>query len=68
MGSCVKAARIVYYEDLGCEAIRELKVEICRSPSSLILRERPLEERPRSVSQKSGGLNMDVMENPRAAL
>lgn len=27
MGSCVKAARIVCYEDLGCEAIRELKVE-----------------------------------------
>ena len=26
-GSCVKAARIVCYEDLGCEAIRELKVE-----------------------------------------
>ena len=26
MGSCVKAARIVCYEDLGCEAIRELKV------------------------------------------
>ena len=27
MGSCVKSARIVCYEDLGCEAIRELKVE-----------------------------------------
>mgnify|MGYP002591297715 FL=1 len=27
MGSCVKAAHIVCYEDLGCEAIRELKVE-----------------------------------------
>ena len=27
MGSCVKAARIVCYEDLGCEAIRELKIE-----------------------------------------
>lgn len=27
MGSCVKAACIVCYEDLGCEAIRELKVE-----------------------------------------
>ena len=27
MGSCVKAARILCYEDLGCEAIRELKVE-----------------------------------------
>lgn len=27
MGSCVKAARIVCYEDLGCEAIRELKVD-----------------------------------------
>ena len=27
MGSCVKAARIVCYEDLGCEAIRELRVE-----------------------------------------
>lgn len=27
MGSCVKAARIVCYEDLDCEAIRELKVE-----------------------------------------
>ena len=27
MGSCVKAARIVCYVDLGCEAIRELKVE-----------------------------------------
>lgn len=27
MGSCVKAARIVCYEELGCEAIRELKVE-----------------------------------------
>ena len=27
MGSCVKVARIVCYEDLGCEAIRELKVE-----------------------------------------
>ena len=27
MGSCVKAVRIVCYEDLGCEAIRELKVE-----------------------------------------
>ena len=27
MGSCVKAARIVCYEDLGCEAIRKLKVE-----------------------------------------
>lgn len=27
MGSCVKAARVVCYEDLGCEAIRELKVE-----------------------------------------
>ena len=27
MVSCVKAARIVCYEDLGCEAIRELKVE-----------------------------------------
>ena len=27
MGSCVKAARIVCYDDLGCEAIRELKVE-----------------------------------------
>ena len=27
MGSCVTAARIVCYEDLGCEAIRELKVE-----------------------------------------
>ena len=27
MGSCVKAARIVCYEDLGCETIRELKVE-----------------------------------------
>lgn len=27
MGSCVKAARIVCYADLGCEAIRELKVE-----------------------------------------
>lgn len=27
MGSCVKAARIVCYEDLGCEAIQELKVE-----------------------------------------
>lgn len=27
MGSCVNAARIVCYEDLGCEAIRELKVE-----------------------------------------
>lgn len=27
MGSCVKAARSVCYEDLGCEAIRELKVE-----------------------------------------
>lgn len=27
MGSCVKAALIVCYEDLGCEAIRELKVE-----------------------------------------
>ena len=27
MGSCVKAARIVCYEDLGCEAICELKVE-----------------------------------------
>ena len=27
MGSCVKAAHIVCYADLGCEAIRELKVE-----------------------------------------
>ena len=27
MGSCVKAAHIVCYEDLDCEAIRELKVE-----------------------------------------
>lgn len=27
MGSCVKAACIVCYEDLGCEAIRKLKVE-----------------------------------------
>lgn len=27
MGSCVKSASIVCYEDLGCEAIRELKVE-----------------------------------------
>ena len=27
MGSCVKSARVVCYEDLGCEAIRELKVE-----------------------------------------
>ena len=27
MGSCVKSARIVCYPDLGCEAIRELKVE-----------------------------------------
>ena len=27
MGRCVKAARIVCYDDLGCEAIRELKVE-----------------------------------------
>ena len=27
MGSCVKAERIVCYDDLGCEAIRELKVD-----------------------------------------
>lgn len=27
MGSCVKAAHIVCYDDLGCEAIRELRVE-----------------------------------------
>ena len=27
MGACVRASRVVCWEDLGCEAVRELQVE-----------------------------------------
>ena len=27
MGACVRSARLVCWEDLGCEAVRELEVE-----------------------------------------